>query len=278
MSAMTMNDPVYIDTSGSGQAQGFGFNMDTAPVDRDRSIYSETSVQHLLWKLYSNRSAFDRIYTVLLGDHKPMSALISLHAFVANYRYRYGDADNLASLWSTTLNSPWDALCDGTCPATASGGSLDIFDVDDDLGSRYSSSLRYPRTGSTTYSAAFWRLYYPIGPGSSLGSSNLHNTTKTGSYSYADNKMGMNRWYVYTHPSNGVTKTVTVSVPSSSYGNCNTDSLDMYVYRSGTLLNWDITENGCPSVSFTAEPGKKYVVVVQGYQIATSSYSLNVSN
>jgi hypothetical protein len=276
ISAMTFSDSAfgsrYVDTYGSSQSSGFSINVDQAPVSGDRSIYSETSVQHLLWKLFSNRKAIDstgafsRIHQVLASDHVMTSGLTNLLGFAAFYRARYGTDESLNSLWTGALNSSWNALCVGVCPNFGNSGTLDIFDQDGDLGSGYSSALRYP-AGGTAYSAAFWNLY------ASIPDSSAHSRTSFGAYSYPENKMGFNRWYRYSHV--GASRVVTVSVPVTSA--CNgSDALDMAVYRLGQLVAIDESTSGCPTVSFSAEQGQDYVVVVMGYATEVSSFSVTV--
>jgi len=283
ISGMTFGNPVYVDSSGEGQASGFSMNVSTAPVSKWRSVYSEQAVQSLLYSLFSSRSSsYDRIHTVLASDQKTSPALTSLHSFVSYYRSRYGaDADGLSTLWTGTAGSSFNSLCQGACASDAS--TRDLFDGDGDLGTGYfSSSLEYPAPVSGSGSlknAGFWQLYTELVSGSN---SSTHNQTDRGDYVYPDNKAGMNRWYHY-RPSSSGTKQISVSSVSGVSGlNCSTtanavDALDLYVYQQGSLIRYDISSSGCPSVSFTATAGTDYVVVVGGYEGEASAYTLTVS-
>ena len=99
---------------------------------------------------------------------------------------------------------------------------------------------------------------------------------------YSENKGGMNRWYHY-RPSSSGTKQISVSAVSGISGlNCLSspnaiDALDLYVYRQGVLIRYDISASGCPVVSFSATAGTDYVVVVGGYEGEASGFTLTVS-
>lgn len=273
ISAMTFDDSVYIDTAGEDQIGGFAIDVNVDPGSSStpssiyRSVYSEFAVQHVLWKLFKNRGNFDRIHTVLAQDHRTTAALTSMHSFAAYYRARFGTEDGLFNLWSTTLFSPWNALCVGSCPTSGSSGTRDLFDLDQDLGARYASSLRYPAYQGASFPEAFWNLYQPI-PDSSE-----HSQTKR-EYSDSDgNEMGLNRWYHYRNT--GATKSVTVSVPSIP-GGCSRDALDLYVLQGGDIVKQDESQSGCPTVTFTAETGVDYVVVVSAWEGEVSSFEVRV--
>ena len=296
ISAMTFNDAVYVDTSSNRQESGFQLNMDTAPYSgtgtsggvtysvKDKSVFSETSAQHFLWMLYKNRrttdpsTPFARIHTVLANDQKITPSFTTLNSFAAYYRGRYAPTEeNLDSLWSTTLASPVNALCSGTCPAGASGASADPFDVDGDLGSAYASSLTYPAvvqlgSGQGTYTAAFWNLY-PLA--SSANSSSAHNRMVSGGYGYSYNKLGMSRWYRYSHT--GANQTITVSVPSVPGQSCSNDLMDLYVVKAGSAVAMDEDLDGCPSTSFTALTGSTYVFELRGFGTDLSGFALQMS-
>jgi hypothetical protein len=276
ISGMTFNQPVYVDTSGDNQATGFAMNVSVAPSTLSRGIYSERSAQYFLWSLFSNRGAkYDRIHTVLAGDHTVTSAMTTLLSFASYYRARFGAAaEAMGTLWSSALASPLNSLCVGTCPADT-GGTQDLFDSDGDLGTAYATRLKYPAASSgSTRSAAFWNLYAPLVSGSI---STAHETTLTGSYAYPYNKMGMNRWYRYRATSSGV---VTINVSAVAGLTCPTtarDALDMLVFQNGQLIASDESTSGCPSVNFSTTSGTDYVVIVSGYEGETTSYTVEVS-
>ena len=121
LSAIVFNDPIYVDTVGSGQVGGLQVRMDVPPSGDDRSVFSENSVQHLLWRLYDARDGtprsgnYDRIHAVL-KQHRTLAAVSTLHAFAAGYNAAYGGAaEGLQTLFSAggTLESPYAALCQG---------------------------------------------------------------------------------------------------------------------------------------------------------------------
>jgi hypothetical protein len=282
ISGMTFNNPLYIDTAGVDQASGFSVNVSLPPSAAYRGIYNEWSAQYFLWSLFSNRGAkYDRIHTVLESDHKVTPALTSLHSFAAYYRNRFGaTAENLGTLWSSSLASPLNALCIGGCPSSV-GGTLDLFDSDGDLGSAYASILKYPATANgAVKSADFWKVYGSLVAGTNPSS---RNTTLAGGYSYSLNKMGMNRWYRYRHSGSNSPVTISVSSVFSLSGSsvsCTTDALDMLVISQGQIVAADESGSGstagCPTVTFNATSGADYVVVISGYSGETSSYQVTV--
>jgi hypothetical protein len=205
----------------------------------------------------------------LSQDQKYTPALTSVHSFSSYYYSRYGGT-TFESQWTTTLKSPLNSLCSGAC--SGSGQTPDIWDLDGDLGTAYASSLRYKALNGTLRSAAFWNLYPPLQSGSN---SSGHNVTDRANYSYALNKMGMSRWYRYTHT--GQDRTVTISIPSLPGVSCSTDALDMAVYQAGDALDDDFSKSGCPSVSFSAMNGQTYVVDVRGYSGNVKNFVIQVS-
>lgn len=299
ISAMTFNDSVYVDTMHAGQVGGFQLNMDTAPYSgdvsideitytiRDKSVFSETSAQHFLWMLFKNRrttdstNPFARVHTVLANDQRVTPSFTTLNSFAAYYRGRYAPLDeNLDSLWLSTLGSPVNALCSGPCPAGASGAAADPFDVDGDLGTAYAFLLTYPAalpavqsgSGQGSYSAGFWDLYPTT---ASATSSSAHNRMAGGNYGYKKNKLGMSRWYRYTHTT--ANQVLTFSVPSVPGQSCGNNLMDLYVVKTGSVVAKDEGKGGCPSVSFTALTGSTYVIELRGFGTDFSGYALQMS-
>ncbi|MEK6580362.1 MAG: hypothetical protein AABZ55_14140 [Bdellovibrionota bacterium] len=284
ISAMTFNDPIYVDTNGALQNSGFITRMDTAPTGDIRSILSEKSVQYFLWKLYDNRvsgpnnGSFDRIYSILKNNQTSTPALTSVVSFAAYYNQAYGSSsEGIRTLWEGDLDTPYNALCVGGC--TGSLDTADPFDQDNEIGIYYSSTNRhYQFTSGATFGPEFWRLYRTLSSG--RNSATAHDQTHWANYASGTgvrNKFGNVRWYRYVAPSSG---TVTVSIDSlggsltcSSAG----DVLDMRIFNKGTALAEDYSSSGCPSLSFSASAGETYVVAVQGYSEAVSSWDVVVS-
>ncbi len=298
--AMALGNPLYVDTSFDSQSSGFSFNVGTAPVSlKHKGIHSETAVQWLLWKLYDMRDAatssgsFGRIDNVLRNYQKSSSALTSLLTFAAYYNELYGDSDShdgsqgLRDLWSNTglisgnLRLDYNALCLGTCDGNGSAGSdaADPFDSDGDLGAGMAADNRVYEYSSGNPSgnlsgyrdAVFWNPYRLLLPG--VNASTSHDTIDAGPHNvngYLYNKFGYVRWYRYTHhpasPSGGVRIDLTLGGGKS----CGTDYTDMVVYRDGQIVSSDWGFGGCPSVLFLAEPGRDYVITVEGVQLGSS--------
>lgn len=279
LSGMTFNDPIYVDTSGPRQADGFTFDVSEVPRGDDRGVYSEGSVMYLLWKLFDNRSpghgSLDRIYNILRNFQKQTPALTSVVSFAAYYNQVYGGAaENLEQLWSADLATPWDALCVGQCSGT--GDTADPFDSEDDIGPAYATTRHYPDRSASTFAAGFWQLYRPLVDGSNPATA--HDTLNFGDYPSFYNKLGAMRWYRYTAAVDG---TVTFSAGNLGSGGCTSDLLDMYVLKAGATLAYDETGTGptagCPTVTITAQAGETYVVLVYAVTLEESSYDMTVT-
>lgn len=282
VSGMVFNDPIYVDTSGSGQASGFQIDVSTAPSGDDRGIYSETLVQNFLYKMYDNRDgttnsgSFDRIFNILRNFQRTTVAYTNVMTFASLYKSTFGaTADGLKTLWVTTLGQPWDALCVGTC--NDSGDTADLFDVNNDIGISYNANSRkYPQSTGSTFSAPFWMIYQPLTLG--VASSTAHESINKGGYSTFYNKFGANRWYVYKATSSG---TRNVAVTTTSAG-CGSDYLDMYVSAMNgadrQFVGIDEGTGGCPSINFNAVNGTTYIIeVISVNGTALSSYSIRVN-
>jgi hypothetical protein len=106
----------------------------------------------------------------------------------------------------------------------------------------------------------------------------------SGSSSYPFNKFGSVRWYTYQHAA--ATGSVVVNVENLNSGGkscASKDWLDMYAFGSTSsglvMIAADEKTTGCPSVSFRAENGKKYLLTVHGALYSggnLSSYDLRV--
>jgi len=238
LSAMTFNDPVYVDTSGTGQGTGSVINMGTAPTGDNVGIYSETAVQYFLWNLYDGRDAvansgsYDRIHNIMRNFQKTTSVFTTVTSFSAYYLQQYGTtAEGLDPLFLNTFDVGVDALCSGTCPS--SGATADLIDSDFDLAASYGSAGGHPKnyrqTTGTTFSANFWKLYYPLNSG--LNNDANHMQVNAGGYTSSyTNKYGLHRWFYYKVPTN------TTSLKFVATTNaCTTDNIDLIVYKKGLL-------------------------------------------
>lgn len=283
---------VYQDTSGNAQATGFSIDVSTPPANSpgglihdDRGPWSETAVQHVLWRLWSNPGdnsrTYARIHEVLEGDHKTTPATTNILTFASHFARRNGvSTDGLQSSWTNAgvFNTTINALCDGGC-----GGSpvYDVWDSGNYLGLDYAATRRY-RQGAlgAVQSAPFWQLYRPLASGANAATT--HDTIKWGGYAVSGthlNKFGLRRLYKVTATSSRTT--VRVSSISQSGETCSSgDLLDMAAYRQGTLLAVDEATSGatanCPSVTFCSTPGETYIVEIAGFG-TVGSYSLEVS-
>ncbi|MDX9730743.1 MAG: hypothetical protein RBT63_03140, partial [Bdellovibrionales bacterium] len=277
--AVVHNSPLYIDTQGANQTGGFHLNIDEAPAtDVSRGIFSEKSMQYMLWSLWDDRGSYDRIHTVLENDHKNADAATNGLTFAASYAKRYGSAANgLDSLWTTDLNSPLGALCEGgDCSGTPTYSPWDTGNL---LGTSYAPNRRYWEGGSAM-TANFWRIYRQLTSGVNVG--NDHDVISFGGYSVGSanlNKFGVRR--LYRLRATGATTIVHVTSINQGAHTCSSgDLLDIAVYYRGTMLGFDDKTTGatanCPRVQFASVAGRDYVVEVIGYG-AVSGYNITVS-
>ncbi len=274
-------DPVYIDTNAANQSAGFSINVSTAPsTTDDKGPWSERSMQYLIYTLWSNNAGnFGKIHDILENYQRTSPALTIGQTFAAYYAGKYGlTAQNLQTLWGTTLSSSTDAFCSGVC--TGTGDTIDIYDTDNDLGAGYAATRHYKQTTGALFSSEFWRLYRTLTSGANAATG--HERTSLGGYStssYFTNKFGVRRFHKVVATSN--ITTVNVSSLSASGATCSSsDLLDMAVYRKGTRVGIDEAASGstsnCPSVTFCSTVGETYIVEVIGWG-TVSSYDLNVS-
>lgn len=290
-SAMATGDEVYVDRMSSGVN-----SMDIGESTKGRyynGIHNERSVQYFLWKLYQNNTertggSFSKIHEILKNHQRVAPAFTTLQTFAAYYNARFGaSSESLQSLWETELESPYDALCQAT--HCSGGGSYadtpDLFDAKGLIGTRYAVARTY---NGVTRDPAFWNPYrnlaVPADKTLQVFSATLHDVIDPASYGYPFNKFGYVRWYTYEHTRS--TGTVTINVQNLANGgkSCAAkDWLDLYAYgptASGlVLVAADENTTGCPSVSFQAESGKKYLLTVNGALYSggnVSSYDLRI--
>ncbi len=90
-SAIALDDPIYFDTSGIGQADGFENNIEEA-IHENTGWFSEASIQRIIYDLYdSNNEAvnsdtlslgFAPIHTVMQNGEKNSPAFTSIFSFI----------------------------------------------------------------------------------------------------------------------------------------------------------------------------------------------------
>jgi len=256
LSAISFDDPIYVDTNGARQANGFQLVLDQAPTGNDRGVYSETSVGNLLWMLYENRDVspnsgnFARIHDVLRNHQRLTTALTTAQSFAAYYNEVYGDADGLQSLWVNTLGGAYNSLCSGSCDGV--GDTADPFDLDNDLGSVYAGTRTY---ASSSRPADFWRLYKTISGSGFSAPGTAHDVTVGTSNGH--NRFGAQRWYRYLGTGSARTAEVV-------HGNCGQDVLDVDLFERGYESS-NVDTSGCPSISVPGTSGRTYILSVYGF-------------
>jgi hypothetical protein len=295
MAAFALNDPVYVDTTGPGQAGGWEFSAATAPTGDDRGVFSERSSLYMLYSLWHNRApqpSFDRIHDILYNYERTGPAYKTIQTLAAYYNQVYGkDAEGLFTLWDADLNSDYNALCPGNC--SGSSDTADPFDLDNDMGVRYNAqSYKYREAlygggGGTTMPAEFWRLYRTLGAGAN--SPTDHDQMRFGGYTASSglgDKFGMTRWYRFVAAS--ARATVTVSSPtdtSSAPVSCSTDVLNLVSPDFNPLrFQWgwyDYTKTGatagCPAITRGTLSGNIYVFMLSGVATELGGYTINLS-
>lgn len=279
LSGMVFNDPAYVDTTGVGQASVFVIPVDQVPAGDDRGVYSEASMQYLLWSLFDNRAVghgtFERIFDVMAHFQTSTPGHTSGLTFAGYYNQVYGrDAESLRTVWATDLATSFDALCVGAC--SGAGDVADPFDVDNDIGRGYAASRAYPQTTGDPQSAEFWRLFRTLADG--VNAATDHDRTDFGGYAAPYNKLGAQRWYRYVATVGGA---VTIDVDALGAADCTTNVLDLVVKAGGQGVAFDQDETGptagCPSVTFTATAGTVYTIVVNGLTTEIPSFDLTVT-
>jgi hypothetical protein len=124
ISGMVLNDPVYVDTLGSSQNNGFSIDVE----DNDFGTvsigwYSEASVQAIIYDLYDSASdgpdsvslGFGPIYDVLVGDVPQQDSFVTIFSFIDSMKTQNPEAvtginallayENI----STTFVDEWDS-------------------------------------------------------------------------------------------------------------------------------------------------------------------------
>ena len=105
-SGMVLDAPVYFDTMGANQANGFSFDMESE-AQNNPGWYSEASVQRILYDLYDDNSdgsdtlsfGFAPLHTIFTGTQKTTTAFTSIFSFITLLKNEnVGNASEIDSL------------------------------------------------------------------------------------------------------------------------------------------------------------------------------------
>lgn len=81
-SGMALGSPIYADSGGTGQADGFTINVAQSPAAADQGWFSESSVQFLMFSFHEATTVgFTPIFNVMTGSLKTSAAFTSMHSF-----------------------------------------------------------------------------------------------------------------------------------------------------------------------------------------------------
>ncbi|MDH4200880.1 MAG: hypothetical protein OEV66_10950, partial [Spirochaetia bacterium] len=252
ISAMTLNNPSYVDTSGTGESGGFGFAINNAPTGDMTTIYSEFAVHYLLWSLYENTDGTTNSGTAakilnVLNSTKTSDAFVTLQSFGAFYNAIYGaTSENFQSLW-ISLGNDYNSLC---AACVGSGDVADPLDSAGKLGAAYfvaaSPVIHYPPGTVTTETAAFWQVYTLLSSGTPAIGAIIDLTAGSASSSqniYPYNKKGAHELFVI---SGGTSATLTVT--TSNCAGPSTAPIMMNIYNQNAIIASQ-TGTGCGGVS-----------------------------
>ncbi len=103
VSAMALQDPLYYDTAGSGQAGGWSMNIESESKNNP-GWFSEASIQRILYDLYDSDDessdtlsmGFAPLHRLFIGAQKQTPAFTSLFSFITELkRANSADADKI---------------------------------------------------------------------------------------------------------------------------------------------------------------------------------------
>ncbi len=117
-SGIATDDPVYVDTSGSNQANGFTIDVESGPEGGNPGWWNEASVQEIIYDLYdaANDDAaalgFEPIHAVLTGGQRSTEAMTTLFSFIhflrANNAAQVADIDQVVAAHDiATIDNVW---------------------------------------------------------------------------------------------------------------------------------------------------------------------------
>jgi len=89
-SGISLDDPIYFDTSGSQQGNGFKFDVETDTSPTNQGWYSESSVERIIYDLYDSNDdgsdtlslGFAPIHQVMTNAEKNTAAFTSIFTFI----------------------------------------------------------------------------------------------------------------------------------------------------------------------------------------------------
>jgi len=124
-SAIATDNPIYFDTMGSNQSDGFSMDIENG-IAENPGWYSEASVQRILYDLYDNNDdgadtlslGFKPIYDVLVGSQKTTPAFTSIFSFITYLKEQNPsitdkidtilaseNIDSIQDIYGSTINS-----------------------------------------------------------------------------------------------------------------------------------------------------------------------------
>jgi hypothetical protein len=136
-SSMLRNDPVYSDSNGPQQANGFGFNVETESV-ANPGWYSESSVEKILYDLFDSHNdaadadalalGFTPIWNVLLQEQRSEPVFTSIFKFISALKTHLpGDAAAIDALVNKQNIHVADAYGSGETNNAGNANVLPIF-------------------------------------------------------------------------------------------------------------------------------------------------------
>ncbi|NOZ90234.1 MAG: carboxypeptidase regulatory-like domain-containing protein [Epsilonproteobacteria bacterium] len=137
-SAIATDNPIYFDTMGIRQADGFYMNIESAEKENP-GWYSEASIQRILYDLYDNHDdgddnlslGFKPIYDVLVGPQKTTPAFTSIFTFITYLKeQRASDIDKIDDILASedidSIVDIYGKTIDSNQYSDMSGGAIDI--------------------------------------------------------------------------------------------------------------------------------------------------------
>ena len=234
----------YTDSSGTGQAGGFFFDMENnASDDPNPGWYSEGSVQSIFYDLFDGANeandtvalGLGPIYDAMTGAEKTTPALTTLFSFITALKaVSPGSAaaiDALTRYRGVVGVNIADAYGTGETNAGGAGGHPENL------------PLYKPITVGTPVTAAL--------------------------YGGSFNELGQNRYYRWT----GTAGSHTVQIATTPAAN----DVDVEVFKSGVSVASAAGSTGSETTnSFTGVAGAEYVIVVTGFATSNSSTVVTV--
>ena len=245
-SSMLRNDPVYSDSNGPQQANGFGFNVETESVTNP-GWYSESSVEKILYDLYDSHNdtvdadtlslGFSPIWDVLVQEERSEPVFTSIFKFISALKTHVpGDTAAIDALIEKQNIHVSDAYATGE---TNNAGVATILPVFHDL------TTATPVT-NICVTKAFSR---------GLGASDF-------------NVLGMNQYLRFTPPFAG---TYLFTIAGS------TGDPDAIFYNDNGPSYHDTSATVVESFSETLSTAREYMFEIYDYNMLTTTNSVSTS-